>query len=63
MIRIQGQKPQTIHYVKATGATTFAGLAKALKLSTTDIEDLRIINGYYPSGEPVAGQWIKIFKR
>ncbi|MDG1311079.1 MAG: M48 family metalloprotease [Porticoccaceae bacterium] len=60
---IQGQKPQTIHYVKATGATTFAGLAKALKLSTTDIEDLRIINGYYPSGEPVAGQWIKIFKR
>jgi predicted Zn-dependent protease len=60
---IQGQKPQTIHYVKATGATTFAGLAKALKLNNTDIEDLRIINGYYPSGEPVSGQWIKIFKR
>lgn len=60
---IQGQKPQTIHYVKATSATTFEGLAKALALSSTDIDDLRIINGYYPSGEPKAGEWIKIFKR
>jgi predicted Zn-dependent protease len=60
---IAGQKPQTVHYVKATSATTFAGLAKALKLSSTDIDDLRIINGYYPSGEPKAGEWIKIFKR
>ena len=60
---IQGQKPQTVHYVKATSATTFTGLAKALKLSSTDIDDLRIINGYYPSGEPKAGEWIKIFRR
>jgi predicted Zn-dependent protease len=60
---IQGQRPQRVHYVKATSVTTFAGLAKALKLSTADIEDLRIINGLYPSGEPVAGQWIKVFKR
>ena len=60
---IQGQKPQTVHYVKATTATTFEGLAKALKLSGTDIDDLRIINGYYPSGEPKAGEWIKIFRR
>lgn len=60
---IAGQKPQTIHYVKATSRTTFAGLAKALNLTTTDIDDLRIINGYYPSGEPEAGEWIKIFKR
>ena len=60
---IQGQRPQRVQYVRATSATTFAGLAKALKLSATDIEDLRIINGLYPSGEPVAGQWIKIFKR
>jgi predicted Zn-dependent protease len=52
-----------VQYVKATNNTTFAGLAKALKLSATDIEDLRIINSLYPSGEPVAGQWIKVFKR
>ena len=60
---IQGQRPQRVQYVKATSNTTFAGLAKALKLSATDIEDLRIINSLYPSGEPVAGQWIKVFKR
>ncbi|MGB1245232.1 MAG: hypothetical protein ACPG88_07370, partial [Porticoccaceae bacterium] len=60
---IQGQRPQRVQYVKATNNTTFAGLAKALKLSATDIEDLRIINSLYPSGEPVAGQWIKVFKR
>ncbi len=60
---IAGQKPQTVRYVKATSATTFEALAKNLQLSTADIEDLRIINGHYPSGEPVAGEWIKIFKR
>ena len=60
---IEGQKPKTIHYVKATNATTFDGLGKALNLSPTDIDDLRIINGHYPSGEPRAGDWIKIFKQ
>ena len=56
---IQGQRPQRVQYVRATSATTFAGLAKALKLSATDIEDLRIINGLYPSGEPVLANGLK----
>lgn len=60
---IEGQKPKTIHYVKATGATTFEGLGKALNLNPTEIDDLRIINGHYPSGEPRPGDWIKIFKQ
>ena len=60
---IEGQKPKTIHYVKATNATTFEKLGKALKLSTSEVDDLRIINGHYPSGEPSAGDWIKIFKQ
>ena len=60
---IDGQKPKTIHYVKATNATTFEKLGKALKLSTSEVDDLRIINGHYPSGEPSAGDWIKIFKQ
>ena len=60
---IEGQKPKTIHYVVATGATTFEGLGKALNLNPTEIDDLRIINGHYPSGEPNAGDWIKIFKQ
>jgi predicted Zn-dependent protease len=60
---IKGQKPRTIHYVKATGSTTFEGLAKSLKLNEAEAEDLRLINGYYPSGEPKPGDWIKIFKQ
>ena len=60
---IAGQKPKTVRYVKATSATTFAKLGPALKLNTVDVQDLRIINGYYPSGEPKAGDWIKIFKQ
>ncbi|MDG0972007.1 MAG: M48 family metalloprotease [Porticoccaceae bacterium] len=60
---IAGQKPKTVHYVKATNATTFDKLNKALNLNAVDREDLRIINGHYPSGEPKAGDWIKIFKQ
>jgi predicted Zn-dependent protease len=60
---IAGQKPKTIHYVKATNATTFDALGKALNLNSTEVDDLRIINGHYPSGEPRAGDWIKIFKQ
>ena len=60
---IEGQKPKRIHYVKATNATTFDKLGKALKLSLSEVDDLRIINGHYPSGEPNAGDWIKIFKQ
>ena len=60
---IEGQKPKRIHYVKATNATTFDKLGQALKLSSSEVDDLRIINGYYPTGEPKAGDWIKIFRQ
>jgi len=60
---IEGQSPKKIHYVKATSATTFDGLALALKLDRNELEDLRMINGYYPSGEPKPGEWIKIFRQ
>ena len=58
---IAGQKPTKLHYVKATSATTFAALAQELKLSEYEAEELRLINGYYPKGEPKPGEWIKIF--
>jgi predicted Zn-dependent protease len=60
---IEGQKPKTIHYVKATEATTFAALGEYLKLDAFELQDLRLINGYYPAGEPKPGEWIKIFKQ
>ena len=60
---IEGQKPKTIHYVKATEATTFAALAAELKLDEAETDELRLINGHYPAGEPQPGDWIKIFKQ
>ena len=60
---IEGQKPQTIHYVKATGATTFEALGEQLKLDPFEVQDLRLINGYYPTGEPRPGEWIRIFRQ
>lgn len=60
---IEGQKPKTIHYVKATGATTFEALGEHLKLDPFEVQDLRLINGYYPTGEPRDGEWIRIFRQ
>jgi len=60
---IAGQRPQTIHYIQADNGTSFAIIAKKFKLNAEDIENLRLINGLYPTGEPKTGQWIKIFKR
>ena len=60
---IAGQRPQRIHYVKATSNTTFDGLAKAFSLSKNDVDTLRVINGLYPSGEPQAGEIVKVFRQ
>lgn len=56
------QAPKTIHYVKATSNTTFPRLARYLKLGKFGEDELRIINGYYPSGEPKSGEWIKLIQ-
>jgi predicted Zn-dependent protease len=60
---IAGQAPKKMRYVKATEATTFDALAEHLKMSEREAEDLRLINGYYPAGEPEAGDWIKIIQQ
>ncbi len=60
---IAGQRPKKVHYIQADENTTFATLASSLKLTPEDVDNLRLINGFYPNGEPSAGQWIKIFKR
>ncbi|NND44361.1 MAG: M48 family metalloprotease [Xanthomonadales bacterium] len=60
---IAGKAPTRIHYVKANENTTFAALAEELGLNARELDDLRIVNGYYPAGEPRPGDWIKIFKQ
>lgn len=59
---LKERKPKTIHYVKATGNTTFSRLARHLKLGKFGEDELRIINGYYPAGEPKVGEWIKLIQ-
>ena len=59
---LQPREPKTIHYVKATEHTTFARLAAYLKLGKWGEDELRIINNFYPVGEPKAGQWIKVIR-
>lgn len=60
---IEGQKPKTVHYVKATERTTFAALGEHFGLDIFEVQDLRLINGYYPTGEPKPGEWIRIFRQ
>lgn len=60
---IEGRKPKTIHWVQATASTTFDALGEELKLDRYEVQDLRLINGYYPTGEPRPGEWIRIFKQ
>ncbi len=60
--RFGGMEPQRIHYVKAANNATFAQLASHLKLGPYGEQELRLINGYYPRGEPQNGEWIKIIR-
>lgn len=55
-------KAKTISYVQASPGTTFADIAKRMRIGRYAEEQLRLINGYYPSGEPQEGEWLKIIK-
>jgi len=60
---IRGQSPKRIRYFQAEEGTTFDALAEELKLTASEKDELRLINGHYPVGEPKPGDWIKIFKQ
>lgn len=49
-----------IRYVQVGDGFTFAGLARISPVGNYPEETLRLINGYYPSGTPNPGDWIKI---
>lgn len=46
--------------IKAKKGDTFAKLAKNSPLSSHPEEQLRLLNGMYPDGEPAPGQYVKI---
>ncbi|MEX2962632.1 M48 family metalloprotease [Microbulbifer sp. TYP-18] len=49
-----------LRYVQANDKTTFASLARHMEIGDYPEEQLRLLNGYYPRGEPQPGEWIKI---
>jgi predicted Zn-dependent protease len=53
-------KPLRIRVITARAGLTFAELAKTSPLGRFAEGHLRVINGLYPTGEPIAGQGLKI---
>ncbi|TFH68461.1 hypothetical protein E3W66_00420 [Gammaproteobacteria bacterium LSUCC0057] len=60
---IDGQKPARLNYVKANERSSIAAISAELGLSDSEQDQLRLINGLYPRGEPEPGQWLKIFRQ
>ncbi len=56
------KKSMTIHYVKANENTDIDELAKQINLGAYTPQQLRLLNGLYPRGEPKPGDWIKIIQ-
>lgn len=52
--------PVTVEWIQADGNLTYASLARQSRIPQFPEETLRLMNGDYPSGEPQAGEWIKI---
>lgn len=53
---------QRIKLIRAKRGQTFASLAKKTDLGKYAEDQLRLLNGMYPNGEPEAGQLIKIIR-
>ena len=51
----------TLHYIQAPRGATWASLASSIKLPDAE-NQLRLINGYYPTGEPRTGDWVKVIR-
>jgi len=49
-----------IRYLQANSELTFEQLARYSPLKEYQEEQLRLLNGDYPNGEPTNGQWIKV---
>jgi len=49
-----------IRYVQASEYFDFGVVAQSSKIADYPEETLRLLNGYYPSGSPEQGEWIKL---
>lgn len=51
-----------IRYVQASEYFDFAIVAKSSRIANYPEEMLRLLNGYYPSGNPEPGEWVKLIE-
>lgn len=49
-----------IRYVQASEFFDFAVVAQSSPIANYPEETLRLLNGYYPAGNPEAGEWVKL---
>lgn len=49
-----------IRYVQVDETFDFATVARSTRIASYPEESLRLLNGYYPSGSPEPGEWIKL---
>lgn len=54
-----GNEPK-IRYVQASEYFDFAIVAQTSPIANYPEETLRLLNGYYPTGQPEAGEWVKL---
>jgi predicted Zn-dependent protease len=53
-------EPHRLQVVRAKEGDTIEALAKTSAIKKYPVQQLRLFNDLYPSGEPAAGSWIKI---
>ncbi|MFV0477919.1 MAG: M48 family metalloprotease [Parahaliea sp.] len=53
--------PMQLRYVQVPRGATLASIASSLRIPDAE-NQLRLLNGFYPRGEPRTGDWIKIIQ-
>ncbi len=60
--KVTSERNKHLVYVKANDNTKYDRLAESLNMGPFGADQLRLLNGHYPRGEPRPGEWIKIVK-
>ena len=58
----QSGRSHYIHYIQVPRGATLASLAAGIRIPDAQAR-LRLLNGFYPRGEPRTGDWIKVIRQ
>jgi len=58
----QAGQVQRLRYIQVPRGATLESLAASLRVADAEAQ-LRLINGFYPRGEPRTGDWIKVIRQ